>query len=305
MNDPILHHHDPSPFGEKIRLALGLKGLAWRSVQVSMVMPRPELGVLTGGYRKIPVLQIGADVYCDTRLIVRELERRYPQPTLFPNGSLGLSLALTPWSDRTFFDPGAGLSMGLNKAFIPKAVIDDRKSFFNFMDFDALESDIPHLYTQFRAGLELVESMLADGRAYVLGPQVSFADIDAYFPVWMARGNIGNAAELLEPFVRLREWESRMTACSRGDRSEISAGEALEIAKAATPLAPQGVDSSDPLGLAAGDRVCVTPDDYGKIPVEGELVTLTINEVAVRRLTAEAGELVTHFPRLGYRITRA
>jgi glutathione S-transferase len=305
MNDPILHHHDPSPFGEKIRLALGLKGLAWRSVQVSMVMPRPELGVLTGGYRKIPVLQIGADVYCDTRLIVRELERRYPQPTLFPNGSLGLSLALTPWSDRTFFDPGAGLSMGLNKAFIPKAVIDDRKSFFNFMDFDALESDIPHLYTQFRAGLELVESMLADGRAYVLGSQVSFADIDAYFPVWMARGNIGNAADLLEPFVRLREWESRMAACSRGDRSEISAGEALEIAKAATPLASLGVDSGDPLGLAAGDRVCITPDDYGKIPVEGELVTLTINEVAVRRLTAEAGELVTHFPRLGYRITRA
>lgn len=305
MNTPILHHHDPSPFGEKIRLALGLKGLAWRSVQVSMVMPRPELGVLTGGYRKIPVLQIGADVYCDTRLIVRELERRYPQPSLFPNGSLGLSLALTPWSDRSFFDPGAGLSMGLNKAFIPKAVIDDRKSFFNFMDFDALESDIPHLYTQFRAGLELVESMLADGRAYVLGSQVSFADIDAYFPVWMARGNIGNVADLLEPFVRLREWESRMAACSRGDRSEISAGEALEIAKAATPLASLGVDSGDPLGLAAGDRVCITPDDYGKIPVEGELVTLTINEVAVRRLTAEAGELVTHFPRLGYRITRA
>jgi len=305
MSDPILHHHDPSPFGEKIRLALGLKGLAWRSVQVSMVMPRPELGVLTGGYRKIPVLQMGADVYCDTRLIVRELERRHPQLTLFPQGSLGLSLALTPWSDRSFFDPGAGLSMGLNKAFIPKAVIDDRKSFFNFMDFDALESDIPHLYTQFRAGLELVELMLADGRPFVLGSQVSYADIDAYFPVWMARGNIGSAAELLEPFKKLREWETRMVACSRGARSEISADEALAVAKAATPLAPLGVDSSDPLGFAAGDRVWVTPDDYGKIPVEGDLVTLTINEVAVRRQTAEAGEIVTHFPRLGYRITRA
>lgn len=304
MNDPILHHHDPSPFGEKIRLALGLKGLAWRSVQVSMVMPRPELGVLTGGYRKIPVLQVGADVYCDTRLIVRELERRYPQPTLFPQGSLGLSLALTPWSDRSFFDPGAGLSMGLNKAFIPKAVIDDRKSFFNFMDFDALESDIPHLYTQFRAGLELVELMLADGRPFVLGSQVSYADIDAYFPVWMARGNIGTAADLLAPFKKLREWESRMVACSRGTRSEISADDALALAKASTPHVPVGVDASDPLGFTAGDRVCVAPDDYGKIPVEGDLVTLTINEVAVRRHTVEAGEIVTHFPRLGYRITR-
>jgi hypothetical protein len=95
-----------------------------------------------------------------------------------------------------------------------------------------------------------------------------------------------------------------MAASSRGERSEISADEALAIARAATPLAPHGVDPKDPLGFATGERVCVTPDDYGKIPVEGELVTLTINEVAVRRLTAEAGELVTHFPRLGYRVTR-
>lgn len=304
MNGPILHHHDPSPFGEKIRLCLGLKGLAWQSVQVSMVMPRPELGVLTGGYRKIPVMQIGADVYCDTRLIVRELERRFPQPSLFPSGSEGLSLALTSWSDRTFFDPGAGLSMGLNKAFIPKAVIDDRKSFFNFMDFDRLESDVPHLYTQFRAGLELVETMLADGRSYVLGREPSFADIDAYFPVWMARANIGNAAALLEPFVRLRAWEASMAAMSRGARSELSATEALAIAAAATPLGPLGVDPADPLALKAGERVSVTPDDYGKISVEGELVTLTINEVALRRRTVEAGEIVTHFPRLGYRIAR-
>ena len=82
---------------------------------------------------------------------------------------------------------------------------------------------------------------------------------------------------------------------------------AREFLRAQAPVTAfrQLRDSGDPLGLAAGDRVCITPDDYGKIPVEGELVTLTINEVAVRRLTAEAGELVTHFPRLGYRITRA
>jgi glutathione S-transferase len=305
MSELILHHHDPSPFGEKIRLVFGLKRLAWRSVQLPMVMPRPDLMPLTCCYRKVPVLQVGADVYCDTRLIARELERRFPEPSLFPAGSAGLALALAAWSDRSFFDPGAALSMGLNKSMIPREVIEDRKGFFNFMDFERLESDTPHMFTQFRANLDLVEQMLADGRAYVLGEAVSFADIDAYFPVWMARGNIGTAAFLLEPFPRLRAWEQRMSAIGCGERAELYGHEALAVARASTPLPGAGVDPLDPLGLAAGDRVTVTPDDYGRIPVEGELVTLTVHEVAIRREPPEAGEVVVHFPRLGYRVERA
>jgi glutathione S-transferase len=305
MAEPILHHHDPSPFAEKIRLAFGCKRLAWRSVQLPMVMPRPGLMPLTGGYRKVPVLQIGADVYCDTRSIVAEIERRYPAPTLFPGGSAGLSLALAAWSDRSFFDPGAGLSMGLNRASIPREVIDDRRRFFNFMDFERLEEDIPHLFTQFRANLDLVEQMLADGRHFVLGNQSSFADIDAYFPVWMARGNLGTSADLLAPFPRLLAWEERMRAIGHGMRRELDAGEALAIARASTPAHFGEVVVDDELGLRAGARVSVTPDDYGRIPVEGELVTLTAREVAVRRVTAETGEVVVHFPRLGYRVAPA
>lgn len=305
MSELILHHHDPSPFAEKIRLVFGLKRLPWRSVQIPMVMPRPELMPLTGGYRKVPVLQIGADVYCDTRLIVRELERRFPEPSVFPSGAEGLCMALSAWSDRSFFDPGAGLSMGLNVAMIPKEVIEDRKSFFNFMDFDRLEADTPHLFTQFRANLALVEQMLADGRDFVLGPVPSWADVNAYFPVWMARGNIGSAAALLEPFPRLRAWERRMSAIGHGERAELYGHEALAIARAAMPLPGRGVDPADPLGLAEGERVVVTPDDYGRVPVEGELVTLTVDEVAIRRVPPEAGEVVVHFPRLGYRVERA
>lgn len=298
----ILHHHDPSPFAEKIRLVFGLKGLAWSSVQLPMVMPRPALMPLTGGYRKVPVLQVGADVYCDTRLIAQELERRHPEPTLFPGGSAGLAMALAPWSDRSFFDPGAGLSMGLNKSLIPSEVIEDRKGFFNFMDFDRLEQDIPHLYTQFRANLSLVERMLEDGRSFLLGPLPGWADVNAYFPVWMARGNIGDAARLLEPLPGLRAWERRMQEIGHGRRSELDAHAALAAARDAEPLPPTGVMVDDPLGLEAGAQVVVTPDDYGRIPVEGELVTLTESEVAVRRDTPETGEVIVHFPRSGYRI---
>jgi hypothetical protein len=66
----ILHHFEASPFSEKIRLALGFKKLGWNSVVTSRIMPRPDLMPMTGGYRRTPTMQIGADIYCDTQIIL-------------------------------------------------------------------------------------------------------------------------------------------------------------------------------------------------------------------------------------------
>jgi len=299
--EPILHHHDPSPFGEKIRLIFGVKALRWRSVQLPMTMPRPLLMPLTGGYRKVPVLQLGADIYCDTRLIVRVLEQRWPQPPVL-QASGGLELALSGWSDRALFEPGAGLSMALNEALIPAEVIEDRKRFFNFMDFDRLQADIPHLHAQFRAGLDVLEDMLTDAHEFILGSQVSYADITAYFAVWMARGNMGIADQLLGGFPRLLAWERRMQAIGHGAREECSGEQALQVAAAAESGVEPYVDPADPLQLRVGQPVCVTPDDYGRIPVTGELLRLTCRDVAIARHSDEAGRVVVHFPRAGYRI---
>jgi len=85
----ILHHYPMSPYSEKIRLAFGLKGIAWHSVIISPMMPRPDLTPMTGGYRRTPVMQVGADIYCDTQLILRTLERLHPQPSLFPKQTQG------------------------------------------------------------------------------------------------------------------------------------------------------------------------------------------------------------------------
>ena len=298
----ILHHFDLSPFAEKVRLMLGLKQLTWSSVEIPLIMPKPDLVALTGGYRKTPVLQVGADIYCDTRLIAVELERRHPSPTLFPGGNRGVSLALSAWGDRSFFEPGAGLSMGTNRSGLPKEIIEDRKAFFNFMDFDRLEADLPHLAAQLVAQADLVEQQLADGRHFLLGPDPGYADICAYFPVWMTRANVAAAAELLGPFTRLGVWEGRMRAIGHGTRTSLAPEAALEIARGSRPQPPAGVDAGDPLGLAAGAAVSVAPDDYGRVPVHGELVTLTRTEVAIRRTDARAGTVVVHVPRIGYRV---
>jgi hypothetical protein len=80
--------------------------------------------------------------------------------------------------------------------------------------------------------------------------------------------------------------------------------EALEIARAATPLPGRGIDPGEPNELRAGTRVTVMPDDYGFDPVEGELVTATRTEVAVSRNDPGVGRVVVHFPRIGFRVTR-
>ena len=98
MSDLILHHYDEAPFAEKIRLIFGIKGLPWNSVIIPSAMPKPDLMPLTGGYRRTPVLQIGADIYCDTQLIAAVLERLYPTPTIFPDGNAGLAYALGSWA---------------------------------------------------------------------------------------------------------------------------------------------------------------------------------------------------------------
>lgn len=304
MADLILHHFDISPFAEKIRLVLGIKGLAWRSVQIPMIMPKPKLTALTGGYRKTPVLQIGADIFCDTQCIARALEQRCREPSLFPAGSEGLTLALSAWSDKAFFEPGAGLSMGTNQE-IPEPLLEDRKAFFNFMDFDTLPTSLPHLYGQLRAHTALVDRQLSDGRPYLLGEVASWADVLAYFVIWMSRANIAEASGLFSTFESLESWERRMVSIGHGKRSEMTDDDALAVARDAAADTAVSVDPADPLGLSAGQAVTVAPDDYGIVPVAGELVRLTIDEVAIRRTDPLAGEVVVYFPRIGYRVEAA
>ncbi len=103
MSAIIFHHYPLSPFSEKIRRILAYKGLPWCSVQQPLMMPKPDLVALTGGYRRIPVLQIGADVYCDTALIARRLDELYPAKPLLPPAQAGLIGMVEDWADHRLF----------------------------------------------------------------------------------------------------------------------------------------------------------------------------------------------------------
>jgi glutathione S-transferase len=307
MADLILHHYMGSPFAEKVRITLGIKGLAWKSVIIPNMMPKPDLMPLTGGYRKTPVMQVGADIYCDTQLIELEIEKRAPKPPLLPVGQEGEARGLAMWIDRNIFWSAVGVVMGAIGDQMPEAFKKDRTEFSGrSFDADKLKAAAPMAREQAYAQFSIAEQMLRDGRPFLLGAAPSLADCALYNPVWFLQVRMGAGAtpSPLDRLPKLVDWSERMKAFGTGKPTDMSAAEALDVAKAATPEAAK-VDENDPSGLKAGQAVSVVPDDTGKVPVSGTLVGLTNERVSIMRSDPRVADVVVHFPRAGYIVTRA
>ncbi|MFI5315208.1 MAG: glutathione S-transferase family protein [Myxococcota bacterium] len=306
MHEIILHHYPSSPFSEKVRLTLGLKGLSWRAVEQPTIMPKPELLPLTGAYRKIPVMQIGADVYCDSQCIIRELQRRHPQPSVYEGGE-ATSLAFSFWSDRVLFQAAVAVIFGQMADQVPKEFMDDRSALMgNGQRFDPaqMKAAVPLMKESLRAQLDWLDAQLADGRSFLLGPKPGLADFTTYHPIWFLKSFYPPAAEILAAHARVGAWSERVKAIGHGSQKPMERKEALETARAAEPETPPQADPGEPNGLKPGDTVMVMPDDYGRDPVAGTLVRSSAQEIAVRRSAPEVGEIVVHFPRAGFIVIR-
>jgi glutathione S-transferase len=298
MSDLILHHYDGSPFAEKVRTMLGFKGLSWQSVEIPMIMPKPDYTALTGGYRKTPSLQIGADIFCDTRIITDVLEARQPEPSFYANGGMGLNKALETWADEHLFWPAVQFMLGVFADKLPMAFHEDRAAMRGAKpNVEAAVKAVPIALGKLQAHLVLLEDMLSDGRDYLLGAAPGLADFAAYHCVWSV-GRAGKTRVAVEPFPKVDAWLSRMLGIGHGDKTDLDAKAALEIAAKATPLEITATDAIE--GPALGSQVMVGTEDRVPEPVQGELVISTGSEIAVRRQTDDLGEIVVHFPRLGY-----
>jgi glutathione S-transferase len=299
--DLILHHYDFSNYSEKARLALGYKQLDWRSVIIPPVAPKPDLTPLTGGYRRTPVLQAGADIYCDTQLILAELERRKPQPTLFPPARRAFADAITYWAEHELFRPISLYVSGSNLDVLPPNLQADRSLMRGLPVPDEATVKRAALRNAplVRVGIARVEEFFRDGRRWIAGDDVSVADFACYHALWFVTARTDRLAHELAPHKHVVEWMQRMRGFARSPTATLSAREALEIAAAVAPESPRPSQpfAEDP---KPGVRVKIRADDYGRDPVEGELVFIDADEIALRRRDERVGDVVVHFPRRGY-----
>lgn len=301
MTDLILHHYPMSPYAELVRRALGIKGLGWRSVIIPSVAPKPELTPLTGGYRKTPVLQIGADIYCDTAIIIEALEAAHPAPSLFPAplGRTGALVALQ--AGGATFGHAVGSAMAPFADKIGQDFIEDRRKLFG-TDLQKAAKIAPHLLAQFRGWLARLDDALADGRAFLGGDAPGYADCAAAMNVWF-QGNFGLRDARLTPVGHVAAWFARVEAIGHGAPTELSGAEAIAIARAATPLATAQVDAD--CGFAEGQAVTIRTEDPGADPVSGTLLRCTDRDLTILREDDQAGTVAVHFPRIGQIVSPA
>ncbi len=303
MAEIILHHYATSPFSEKIRKILAHKRVSWRGVEQPMIMPKPKLTPLTGGYRRIPVMQIGADVYCDTEIIVRVLEELFPEPTIYPGNSKGLCHMISLWADRRLFFAVIAVVFEKMGAMVPKEFIEDRQKMMSGASFTELVQTAPDARNQVRAFLAMLDGQLAD-RPFLLGNAFSLADAACFHSVWFTRNEPATFA-MVQRSANLMRWFGRIDAMGHGNSKPMEPDEALKIARESTPAARVAEDPADPNALKSGMKVSVTADDYGFDPVTGAIVASSTYEIAIEREEPALGKIVVHFPKVGFRIQRA
>ena len=303
----ILHAYPQSPVAEKVRVAFGIKGLAWRSVEIPRLPPKPNLTALTGGYRRTPVVQIGADIYCDSQCIIRELERRYPSPSFMPTADQGLMWCLSRWTDGALFDQTVRHVLGSAGDSLDKDFAADRGRLYLGEDWAAelkqANADLPHLVAQVRAPLSWLDAQLADGRDFLLGPDAAAIDAQFYHVVWFLRGRWSDGPSFLSEFTNLVRWEDNVRAIGHGTSRQMDPQDAIEQAKLQDPIGATGVAANEPQGLIVGQSVTVIPDvNGGEQPVAGTLRYADAETVTIERTADDVGTICVHFPRSGYRI---
>jgi glutathione S-transferase len=298
----ILHHYELSPFSEKIRLMFGYIGMSWQSVISPAMPPRPNVEPLAGAYRRMPVAQSGADVFCDTRLICAEIAQLSGQAALAGGGcdtevqkfAAHLEADIF-WACIGSIPAGRTLrqlvrNFGLGGAF---RFLKDRVGIARKANTSAMAPKVA--VKVFQEHLEGLEARLED--SFLFGDKPCVADFAAYHTLWFKR--VVGELPMPEGLPRLEGWYTRMTEFGHGSRSELTPEGAFA---AAADGSPRHVPEAMTADARIGEPVVIGPEDYALDTTSGILVGCSGERWIIARDTDQLGLVHIHFPTTGFEL---
>ena len=293
---PILYHYPMSPYSEKLRVAMGASGISWQSVVVPEQPPRALLDTLIGGYRRIPVLQVGARFYCDTRLAFEALHSGDSSASHLDDSDE----AFREWAEsEIFFAVFSVCSLSQQLRFLYQQVglagairfVRDRVRMMKNATITPLGRKSAAV--QINRYVADLEKRLTSA-PFLSGDSPGYLDFCCYHPLWMIC-HLDNAASSRWP-PSVTAWIGRIRAL--GDC--VGAGVSLEGI-----LESISCDQTQPQEAVAepyspGDRVSVAPTDYARDETVGELLVLDRERIVISRVLDSGLSIYLHFPRDGF-----
>lgn len=302
----IFHHYELSPFSEKIRLMFGYCDTQWQSVISPAMPPRPIVDPLAGGYRRIPIAQIGADIFCDTKIIAAELADLNNRPELSTTSCGDDVKAYSEHIDTTVFM--ASIQMGSPLKMLATVL----RLFppFQALKFIKDRAKVQKTSSVKRLGRERSQNVVDDHYSdmesrlinsdFLFGSTPCIADFSAFHVLWFK--HLTSKQSELEGFDKINAWFTRMSDFGNGRRQQSSKNEAFELARNSKP---RDIPSSMKQSSGIGSKVEISPCDYAKDSVIGTLVGSDEFRWIIARETEEFGGLHVHFPRDGFSLVVA
>jgi glutathione S-transferase len=198
MAEVVLWHIPFSNFNEKARWALDYKQVPHvRRSSSSGLHPLQAMALTRGAHKTFPVLRIDGRTIGDSTAIIAELERRFPEPPLYPEDPAERrhALELEDFFDESFghevrrltfwhllTDEGAGeLTMrelaGYRSAAVLRAVLRPTRAWL-FRYYGISEESARVARGKIEAGFDRIEAKRAGGD-HLVGDRFSVADLTA------------------------------------------------------------------------------------------------------------------------------
>ena len=303
---PIFHHYPQSPIAEKIRITFGIMGMEWQSVQIPRIPPKPLLMPLTGGYRRTPVLQLGADIFCDSQTIAWQLGLQNSNAPAYQLSNKSLELILGSFGEAILFSLSVRVVLTTSMGKAPEEFIKDRGSLYFEPGWtvEEMKNSLPSILLQLQAAFDLINHHLLENGPFINGDIPSYSDAVVQHCVWFLCGRWEGGIDFIKPFDAVCKQREAIASLGHGISHDISAEQALETATKNNPNAPMGINCKFTGGLRRGQRVKIRPNGRTSDPdVIGALRYLDETVIIIDYEHEETGQVAIHFPVLGYQIS--
>ena len=303
---PIFHHYPQSPIAEKIRITFGIMGMEWQSVQIPRIPPKPLLMPLTGGYRRTPVLQLGADIFCDSQTIAWQLGLQNSNAPAYQLSNKSLELILGSFGEAILFNLSVRVVLTTSMGKAPEEFIKDRGSLYFEPGWtvEEMKNSLPSILLQLQAAFDLINHHLLENGPFINGDIPSYSDAVVQHCVWFLCGRWEGGIDFIKPFDAVCKQREAIASLGHGISHDISAEQALETATKNIPNAPMGINCKFTGGLRRGQRVKIRPNGRTSDPdVIGALRYLDETVIIIDYEHEETGQVAIHFPVLGYQIS--